>query len=213
MDPTRMTRPSIAVLLAALATLLFGLALALAGIGLPAYSHWLHPVALRGATGLPGAMLFNAGAFLLPGIALVLASRGLRPALAGRGWAARIGLTLVQLSALAFAAQGLLPLEMRTLDTAANRLHALAWMLWWIAFAPGALLLAIAGGCGRVAAAAGAAAALLVPWLAVLAPIGAWVGLAQRLAFLAWFGWWIVAARAFSRSAASVPGSSPPGRT
>ncbi|MFN3311380.1 MAG: DUF998 domain-containing protein [Thermomonas sp.] len=196
-----MTRLSTAVLLAGLAALLFGLALALAGIGLPAYSHWLHPVALRGATGLPGAMLFNAGAFLLPGIALLLASRGLRPALAGQGWAARIGLTLVQGSALAFALQGVLPLDARELDGDASRLHALAWMLWWIAFVPGALLLALAAGRGRGFAWACAVAAIAVPLLAVLAPIGAWVGLAQRLAFLAWFGWWLLAARAFSRSA------------
>ena len=196
-----------------LASASFLAALLLAGAGVPEYSHRIHPLALRGASGLPGAWLFNAGAFVLPGLALLLAAQGLRPALARAGWPARIGLTLVQGSALAFAAQGLLPLDMRTLDALANRLHALAWMLWWIAFAPGALLLARAGGRGRGFAVAGVAAALLVPWLAVLAPIGAWVGLAQRLAFLLWFGWWLLAARAFSRSAASTPGSWPPART
>ncbi|WP_240125933.1 DUF998 domain-containing protein [Thermomonas alba] len=185
-----------------LALVSFALALLLAATGVPEYSHRIHPVALRGASGLPGAGVFNAGAFVLPGVMLALAAQGLRPALAQAGWAARIGLTLVQGSALAFAAQGLLPLDMRTLDALANRLHALAWMLWWIAFAPGALLLALAAAGGRGFAVAGAVAALLVPWLAVLAPIGAWVGPAQRLAFLAWFGWWLLAARAFSRSAA-----------
>ena len=208
-----MTRPSTAVLLAGLAVLLFGLALALAGIGLPAYSHGLHPVALRGATGLPGAMLFNAGAFLLPGIALLLASRGLRPALAGQGWAARIGLTLVQGSALAFALQGVLPLDARELDGDATRLHALAWMLWWIAFVPGALLLAAAARRGAGFALLCLSAALLVPLLAVVAPAGSWIGLAQRLAFAAWFGWWCGAAFALSRSAASSAGLSPPART
>lgn len=196
-----------------LASASFLAALLLAGAGVPEYSHRIHPLALRGASGLPGAWLFNAGVFVLPGLVLLLAAQGLRPALVRAGLPARIGLTLVQGSALAFAAQGLLPLDMRTLDALANRLHALAWMLWWIAFAPGALLLALAGGRGRGFAVAGVAAALLVPWLAVLAPIGAWVGLAQRLAFLLWFGWWLLAARAFSRSAASTPGSWPPART
>ena len=212
MDPARMTRPSAAVLLAGLAALLFGLALALAGIGLPAYSHWLHPVALRGATGLPGAMLFNAGGFLLPGIALLLASRSLRPALAGQGWVARIGLTLVQGSALAFALQGALPLDARELDGHAGRLHALVWMLWWIAFVPGALLLAAGARRGAGFALLCLAAGLLVPLLAVVAPLGSWVGLAQRLAFAARLGWWCAAAFALSRSAASSAGSSPPAR-
>ena len=194
---------------AAAALALFALALALAGIGAPEYSHRVHPLALRGAAGLPGAMAFNAVAFLLPGIALLLATRGLRPALAARGWAARIGLTLAQLSALAYALQGALPLDLRGMDAPASRLHALAWMLWWIAFVPGALLLAARAGRGRAFALACVLAAALVPLLAVLAPVGAWVGLAQRLAFALWFAWWLAAAAALSRAAASAPGSSP----
>ncbi|MCR6495713.1 DUF998 domain-containing protein [Thermomonas sp. S9] len=185
-----------------LALVSFLLAVLLAGIGVPEYSHRTHPLALRGASGLPGAWLFNAVVFVLPGLALLLAAQGLRPALARVGWPARIGLTLVQGSALAFAAQGLLPLDPRDVDAAASRWHVLAWMLWWIAFVPGALLLALSAGRGRGFAGACVAAAVAVPLLAVLAPIGAWVGLAQRLAFLAWFGWWLLAARAFSRSAA-----------
>jgi hypothetical protein len=157
----------------------FALALLLSGVGLPEYSHRVHPVALRGASGLPGAMLFNAGAFLLPGLGLLLASHALRPAVAARGWTARIGLTLAQLSVLAFAMQGVLPLDLRELDGDASRLHALAWMLWWIAFVPAMAL------------------------LAVLMPVGAWVGLAQRLAFVAWFGWWLWAAHALMPQAAS----------
>lgn len=198
--------------LALLAAVSFALALLLAGAGLPEYSHRVHPVALRGATGLPGAMLFNAGAFLLPGIGLLLASRGLRSVLAPRGWAARIGLTLAQLSVLAFAAQGAFPLDARELDGDASRLHALAWMLWWIAFVPGMALLAV--GARRDARLAGACllAGALVPLLAVLAPVGAWVGLAQRLAFAAWFGWWLWMALVLSRVSASAPGSSPTAR-
>ena len=39
-----------------------------------------------------------------------------------------------------------------------------------------------------------------MPVIAVLAPIGLWVGLAQRLAFALWFGWWLLAAWRFSRT-------------
>lgn len=181
----------------------FALALLLAGVGLPEYSHRVHPLALRGASGLPGAMLFNAGAFLLPGLGLLLASHGLRQALAARGWTARIGLTLAQLSVLAFAMQGVLPLDLRELDGDASRLHALTWMLWWIAFVPAMALLAVGARRGAGFAIGCLLAGVLVPLLAVLAPVGAWVGLAQRLAFVAWFGWWLWAAHALMPQAAS----------
>lgn len=191
---------------------LFTLSLLLARLGLPEYSHRVHPVALRGASGLPGAMLFNAGAFLLPAIALLLASQALRPSLAGQGWAARIGLTLAQLSALAFGLQGALPLDASGQDEHAMRLHALMWMLWWIAFVPAMLLLALGARRGAGFAAACVAAAVLVPLLAVLAPVDAWVGLAQRLAFALWLGWWLLAAAMLSRASTSAAGSAPPAR-
>ena len=38
--------------------------------------------------------------------------------------------------------------------------------------------------------------------------IGLWVGLAQRLAFALWFGWWLFAARALTCASTSAPGSS-----
>lgn len=205
-----MRRAAVPLVLLALAS--FALALLLAGAGLPEYSHRLHPVALRGATGLPGAMPFNAAAFLLPGIALLLASHALQPTLAARGWTARIGLTLAQLSALAFALQGALPLDARELDGDASRLHALAWMIWWIAFVPAMALLAVGARRSAGFAVACLLAGALVLVLAVLAPVGAWVGLAQRLAFAAWFGWWLYAAFALNRVSASAPGSSPTAR-
>lgn len=198
--------------MALLAALSFALALLLANVGLPEYSHWVHPVALRGASGLPGSMLFNAGAFLLPAIALLLASQALRPSLAGQGWAARIGLTLAQLSALAFGLQGALPLDASGQDEHAMRLHALMWMLWWIAFVPAMLLLALGARRGAGFAAACVAAAVLVPLLAVLAPVDVWVGLAQRLAFALWLGWWLLAAAMLSRASTSAAGSAPPAR-
>ena len=180
--------------LAALATVLFVAALLLANIGQPEYSHRVHPVALRGASGLPGALPFNLFAFVLPGGLLLWAGQRLRDGFGDAGWPARIGIVLVQLSALAFAAQGLLPLDSHDVDSHASRLHALTWMLWWIAFVSGALLLAAGRRRHFGFALACLAAAFLVPFIALFAPIGPWVGLAQRLAFAAWFGWWLAAA-------------------
>lgn len=188
--------------LAAPAAAVFVAALALAGLGVPEYAHRLHPLALRGAGGLPGAWAFNAGAFVLPGGLLALQALRWRARRARPGWALRLALALALLSALAFAAQGLVPLDMRSVDAPANRLHALAWMLWWIAFVPAAAAFAWAVRAARAPAVAGLLLAAAVPLLAVLLPIGAWVGLAQRFAFLAWFGWWLLAGRALSRSAA-----------
>lgn len=182
----------------------FAVALLLANVGVPEYSHRVHPVALRGTAGLPWAFAFNLLAFVLPGALLATAGLTLRASLRDAGWAARIGIVIAQLSALAFAAQGVLPPDAGDSDATASRLHALAWMLWWIAFVPGVLLLAVGARRGIGFSLACLLAGLLVPLLAVFAPVGSWVGLAQRLAFATWFGWWLVA----SRASASARGSS-----
>lgn len=200
------------ILLTAVAISLFAVALALAGVGLPEYSHRLHPVGLRGATGLPDARLFNAIAFILPGLCLAWTGQRLGVALRDGRWGARIGLTLVQLSALAFALQGVLPLDPEHLDAGASRLHAMAWALWWIAFVPGALLLAVSAQRGFGFAASCVAVALLLPLFGVVAPVDGWVGFEQRLAFALWFFWWLLAARTLTDTSASAPGSSPPAR-
>ena len=196
------------VLLAAVAFALCATALVLAGVGLPEYSHRLHPVALRGATGVPDAWLFNVAAFVLPGLLLAWAGQSLGAALREGRWGVRIGLTLVQLSALAFALQGALPLDPEHLDTGASRLHAVAWALWWIAFVPGTLLLALSAKRGLGFAAACLAVAVLLPLFGVLAPVDGWVGFEQRLALALWFCWWLLAARSLSGTSASAPGSS-----
>ncbi len=190
--------------LSAAALALFAGALLAARIGLPEYAHRLHPLGLRGAIGMPWAFAFNLFAFVLPGVLLLWAGQRLRDALGDAGWLARIGSVLVQLSALALAAQGVLPPDAGDSDATASRLHALAWMLWWIAFVPGVLLLAVGARRGIGFSFACLLAGLLVPLLAVFAPVGSWVGLAQRLAFATWFGWWLVA----SRASASARGSS-----
>src|SRR3546814_1754845 len=72
--------------------------------------------------------------FLLPGVLAALVAWRLRASLDdGAPWAARIGAWLALLSALAFAAQGLLPLDPRDLESDASRMHATMWTLWWVA--------------------------------------------------------------------------------
>lgn len=98
------------------------------------------PLALPGATGMPWAWLFNALAWTLPGLVVASTAVRLRAVLPDAGMAAGIALRLMLLAALAFTAQGLLPLDPDALDGGMSRWHAAAWMLWTLAFAAGALL-------------------------------------------------------------------------
>lgn len=202
-------KPRLRFLPTSLAFASFVVGLFMANFGLPEYSHLLHPVGLRGATGVPYAMAFNLLLFVVPGVLLAISGQQIRGALRDAGWLVRIGIVLVQLSAFAFAMQGLVSLDPTDLDAAMSRLHSLAWMLWWIAFVPGALLLALGARRGAVFTLLSLSAAVSVPVIAVLAPIGLWVGVAQRLAFALWFGWWLFAAGRLTRVSSSAQGSSP----
>ena len=172
------------------AALVFAAALGGFGAALDGYLQWQHPVSLLGASGFPRAAVFNLLAFVLPGALAAVAAWELRRKLgAGSGWLARIGAQLVLLSALAFLAMGLLPLDPSDLESGASRLHGTAWMLWSVAFLAGALLLA--AGCRRQRAFAGftllAALALLLAAFVLGGAVPAAV--AQRGAFAAWFAW------------------------
>ena len=180
------------------ACVLFVAACALFGALSPDFGQLRHPVALLGAQDEPNALAFNLIGFVAPGLLLAWLAWRWRGARGDGGWRLRIGLQLLLLSALAFAAQGLLPLDPTDLLAPASRAHAAAWSAWWIAFVAGALL------AGRgVGGRGGLALALLVPLLALAGSLLMPAPLAQGLAFAGWFGWWLWAA---SRGAASTPG-------
>ncbi|MBD9479745.1 DUF998 domain-containing protein [Pseudoxanthomonas sp. PXM02] len=179
------------------ATLVFVAALVGFGLALPGYSQIAHPVAVLGAKGVPNALGFNLLGFVLVGALAVVTTLGLRRRLPDdAGWTLRIGAQLTLLSAAGFAAMGLLPLDPTDLDNPASSLHATAWMLWWVAFVPGALLVAL-GLRGRPQwrplARASTAVALLVLFVALLAVELMPAGIAQRLGYLGWLGWLCIA--------------------
>ena len=177
------------------ALVLFVAAATICGAMLDGYSHREHPLALLGAVGVPGALPFNASAFVLPGLLVAVVFWTMRSDLsASAGWRARIGTQLATLSALAFAAQGLLPLDPDDLGGQANALHALAWTVWWIAFATAGALLA-ASGPSRGFRRATVAASIAV--LALVWPTwpGAMAAIAPRLAYVIWFAWATYAGR------------------
>lgn len=177
----------------------FVLALTGFGAALDGYAHAAWPVALLGAAGVPRAAAFNLLGFIVPGLLAAWVAWQRRAGLDARaGVGARLGWTLALLAALAFTAQGLLPLDPSAPDAGRGRLHAVAWSLWGLAFAAAAL--ALAGSAlrgGNMASALGhLGAGILVFAPAWLAADALPVALAQRLAFVAWFAWLVAAALA-----------------
>ena len=147
-----------------------------------------HPLAVLGAGGVVGAGWFNLLAFVLPGLcAAALAWRQRDASGVAAPWWLRIGLHMLLLSGLAFAAQGLWTLDLEELDGGRSRGHATAWMLWLVASVAGgaATSLGLAMRRDVVAALTCAASALLVlaagnGWL----PIDA--GHTQRAGLIGW---------------------------
>lgn len=181
---------------AALAGLLagpwFAVALLAFGARTPGFDQALHPPALLGASGMPDADAWNLAGFVLPGLLAAVALQGVHRALRARdaGIVARVGATLLLLSAIAFAAQGLFPLQLgRALDAGSARLHIAAWTLWWLAAVAGFVVLAL----GSVRRPASAIAAILAGALMLVAlhapalPLPG--GVRERFALASWFGW------------------------
>lgn len=198
-DPSRRPPDLPAAIATWFATLLFWGALSGFGAALAGYSQAVHPVALLGARGIAHALAFDIVGFLLPGLLLAIAGSRLRAAMPDdAAWPARIGARLALLSTLAFALQGLLPLDPGDLESTASRLHATAWTLWWVAFVPGALLLGLGLRRGRrqwAPALACIVVAGLLAWLALAPPAQLAPGVAQRVMLAVWFGWWLLVAR------------------
>ncbi|WP_184126476.1 DUF998 domain-containing protein [Stenotrophomonas rhizophila] len=180
-------------LLGALAAVLFLASVLGFGALLPGYLPLGHPVALLGATGVPHAVAFDLLGFVLPGLlAAVVALRLLARVPVTAPWTMRVGGQMLVLSGLAFAAMGVLPLDPTDIQSPASQFHASAWMVWVLAFVPGALMAGFGArrlpGWGRLAALhVSAGLAVLVGAFVLQAVIPAPV--AQRVAFVAWAVW------------------------
>lgn len=147
-----------------------------------------HPVAVLGADGVSGAPMFNAFAFVVPGLCAAACAWRLRQALgAHAAWTARLGAHMLMLAGLAFAAQGVWTLDLDELDGGRSRGHATAWMLWTVASVAGgvamALGLAMRRDGMRAVACVIAASGVLAAGSGALPFEG---GLAQRAGMLAW---------------------------
>lgn len=171
------------------------LVVAVAGFGLaiPVYSQWRYPVTLLGGVGVDHAGAFNLLCMIVPGLAAAFAALAVFGGGAGRSWPQRVGVQLLFLSGLAFAGLGLFPLDASDFEGAATQRHSAAWLLWEVSFIPSMLALGLAVQ-ARDRALAGlcwaAGALVLVTGFVPLLP----APLAQRVGFLAWAGWFGVAA-------------------
>lgn len=177
-------------------------ALALAGLGIASHvaavlvaasrtSGFIggsHPVAVLGADGVPGATAFNLFAFVVPGVCAALCAWWLRAAFDPHApWPLRIGAHMLLLAGLAFAAQGVWPLDLDELDGGRSRGHATAWMLWAVSAIAGGLAVSIGLAMQRDMR---IAAACATATLLVLAAAAGWIALdaghAQRVGVAAW---------------------------
>lgn len=188
-----------------LAALLSAAAAMAFGARVQGYSHAQLPLALLGAAPLPGAFAFNVLAFVLPGLLVATVAIRLRSAIDAAGdpaprWSTRIGAQSMLLASLAFAAQGLWPLDASDLDGGGSSRHAAAWMAWLLASTLGAALLGTRLRPRRGFATASVCVAIALPLLAFVLPALVPAGITQRLAFAAWFAW-AIGAGAFAANA------------
>jgi hypothetical protein len=195
-----MTRPSIAPtprLFAAAALACFLIALLGFGAALPGYSHAMHPAALLGARGVPHWIGFDALGFVVPGLlawwAHVRAGWQWQVGAVPMGRVAAIGWTMCTIAALAFAAQGVLAVDVtRGFGFGVGRLHTAMYMVWWIAFAAGAVLLAAGAGPTtplRRARIGTLLAAIVVLAFALFVTVPGAPAMGQKIAFATWLAW------------------------
>lgn len=178
------------------------------GAQLQGYDQLRHPVSLLGARGVPNGALFSALGFVIPGALACVATLGLilrMPAKAPRPL--RIGGQMFLLAGLAFIAMGLFPLDVSDIENRASQFHASAWLLWVLAFVTAAITLWL----GARAAPAWRGVAMLSVVCAIWMLFSAFVfelvmpvALAQRLAFLGWLVWLMMAGRLAPAEAASA---------
>ena len=185
----RMKRAGFATFAGLAALLSHALAAWLCGLAMPGYSHREHPLALLGAVGVPHPAWFNVFGFVLPGVLAAMAMWRFRSGMAADArWPLRIAAQLGVLGALAFAAQGCVPLDPGDIGAPTNALHALAWTLWWLSTSACAALLVRAANT-RALRLAACAVVLLVPFLALMHWAGAMAAIAPRASYLLWLGW------------------------
>lgn len=185
-----------------IAALLFLVALLAADAFGPAPGRML---AASGASDVGFAPLWNVAGFALPGLLVAAFALALETPMrsAGARRGGRIGSTLLLLSGLFFAAQGVLPYDFAAPDETASQLHVAALSLSLIAFLPAAAFIgaslrrALHWQLLRTLGGVLAAAVLLC----VAFPVGLWLpalqgepGLAQRMVLTLYFGWIALAA-------------------
>jgi hypothetical protein len=180
--------------------LLFAGAVWFAARELPGYEHARHPVGLLGVAAAPSALVFNLVAYGTAGLAVAGFALALEAELMRRGLGriTRLATGMLLIAGLAFAAQGLLPLDPQDLDGSLSRRHAVAHAIALLAWLPSTALFALAlwrapalRGMAWLAAAFALALGGLLVWPATLWLPG-WAaspGWAQRLLLLAWFLW------------------------
>ncbi|MBB5209500.1 DUF998 domain-containing protein [Chiayiivirga flava] len=172
-------------------------------------------LAVLGSVQADAALAWNLSGFVLPGVLVAVFAVALEAPMraAGAARGGRIGSTLLLLSGVFFAAQGLLPYDLDDPDTRASQLHVTALSLSLLAFLPATALIAasvrraprwaILRTFGGVLAAAALACLVLPPaqWLPGVEHPAA---LAQRTLLALYFGW-IALASAVALRAVQVP--------
>ncbi|MBW8823390.1 MAG: hypothetical protein JF567_03995 [Xanthomonadales bacterium] len=144
-------------------------------------------LAVPGATGMPGADMFNLLAFIVPGATQLAAALWRRwhsrdqPGMAGG-----IALWLLAIAALAWLALGLSPIDAGDLAGEGSQRHAALWMLWLIAVSAATVALVMGAASGQ----RGVMGMLAVSWLVAAFVLPTLLGgLAQVLAAVAWMAW------------------------